>query len=125
MSWDPHQLTNLHPNAPTETDQINAYTSGMKTLLGRPIEQVIHRLDALVLVLKTCTGDQCRWPWKQLHPDNTVHNLSAALEDKYDEFYENTHVRAKVGWQECYTGFGSGGADSTLYSVRSSSQFGT
>ena len=118
MSWDPYQLTNLHPNAPTEGNKKNAYGSGMKTLLGRSVEQVIHRLDALVLVLKTCTGDQCRFPWNQLHPDNSVQNLSAALHERYDQFYRDSYSIAKVGWQECYSGFGTGGADSTLYSVR-------
>lgn len=86
-------------------------------MLGRPINRLLHRLDALVLVLKTCTGDQCRWPWRQLHTDNEAQNLTAALSEKFDEFYENSYTYTRVGWEECYTGFGTSGADSTLYSV--------
>ena len=105
-----------HP-ARFEAGQANAYHSGMNGMLGRPIDRLLHRLDALVLVLKTCTGNECRWPWRQLHPDNVVQNLTAALDVRYDEFYANSYKQARVGWLECYTGFGTGGADSALYSV--------
>ncbi|KAF2098540.1 alkaline phosphatase-like protein, partial [Rhizodiscina lignyota] len=91
MSWDQYQLTNLHPDAPTEAGQTNAYHRGMNTLLGRPIEQLIHRLDAVVLVQKSCKTEQCRQPWKQLHPNGTVSNLIDALDEKYDAFYNHSY----------------------------------
>lgn len=116
MSWDPYQMTNLHPEAPSEMNTTNAYHMGMDTLLGRPVWRVIHRLDALVLVQKTCAGDSCRQPWNQLHPDGNVQDLAAALHTKYDRFYENSYNVAKVGWQQCYKGL-SMHSSSTLYSL--------
>lgn len=123
MSWDPYQLTNLHPDAPVDGNATNAYNSGMDTLLGRPIDLVIHRLDALVLVLKTCVADECRWPWKQLHSNGKVKTLTDALDEKYDKFYANSYAVAKVGWEKCYSGYSlktrylGPGPDSTLYDV--------
>lgn len=113
MSWDTHQMTNLHPNAPSENGT-NAYQMGMTTLLGRPVERVIHRLDAMVLVQKSCSGDVCREPWKQLHPNGGVKTLMGALQEKYDGYYKNSYELAKVGWQQCYTGLNST-SSSTLY----------
>lgn len=124
MTWDLYQMSNLHPDAPlpdyADTAQgsvsinPNAYWGGQKTLLGRPTWNVIWRLDALVLVLKTCTEDSCREPWKQLHPDGSVSNLMEALSTQYDDFYENTYSVAKVGWKQCFTGLGRRNS-STLY----------
>lgn len=123
MSWDPYQMTNLHPDAPVEGNGTNAYNSGMKTMLGRPIDVLVHRLDALVLVLKTCVGDTCRWPWKQLHANGKVNTLMDALDEQYDAFYANSYAIAKVGWEDCYSAYTHKdnkkfpGPDATLYSV--------
>lgn len=128
MTWDPYQMTNLHPGAPVEGNGTNAYGSGMNTMLGRSIDELVHRLDALVLVLKTCVGDQCRWPWKQLHADGKVNTMMDALDEQYDKFYANTYAIAKVGWEDCYSAFTHKdnkkfpGPDATLYSVSASSQ---
>lgn len=105
MSWDRYQMTNLHPLAPAEEGQANAFHKGMQDLLGRPVEQVIHRLDALVLVEKTCVGIECREPWRQLQPNETVNNLLDALDERFDAFYNHSYNIAKVGWQQCYTGY--------------------
>lgn len=48
MTWDPQQMSNLHPAAPAENGSLNLFQQGMDTFLGRPTEQVIARLDALV-----------------------------------------------------------------------------
>ena len=116
MSWDPYQVTNLHPDAPAEAGSLNAYNRGMNTTLGRPIEQVLQRLDALVLVQKTCVADVCREPWKQLHPDGSVTTLAHALYEDHDHFYTRSYGLAKVGWKECYSGLEDGNS-STLYSL--------
>lgn len=116
MTWDQYQMTNLHPDAPTENNSTNAHHRGMNTLLGRPIEQVIHRLDAMVLVQKSCVADGCRWPWKQLHPEGGVSTLAEALNEQYDEFYLNSYNVAKVGWLQCFDGLTAGNS-STLYDL--------
>lgn len=46
-----------------------------------------HRLDALLLVLKTCVGDVCRNPWKTVFPDGSVSSLKAALEKRFDGYF--------------------------------------
>ena len=114
MSWDTFQMTNLHPDAPSENGTMNAYNRGMTALLGRPIQQVIERLDALVLVQKTCKADVCRQPWPQLHPD--ISNFKEALDQKYDGFFANSFKEAKVGWKQCYSGLKMHNS-STLYSI--------
>ena len=116
MSWDAYQMTNLHPLAPAEEGEQNAYDRGMRTLLGRPIEQVIHRLDALVLVEKTCAGIQCREPWAQLQPNASVHNLLDALDERHDAFYNHSYAVARVGWLQCYKGYNARHS-ATLYDV--------
>lgn len=123
-------MSNLHPDAPTEGNATNPYNSGHNMMLGRPIELLVQRLDAVVLVLKTCIGDQCRWPWKQLHPNGQVNTLTDALDPQYDSFYAHTYKVAQVGWEECYWGYNhksnsdGGPMDSTCYNASSShSQF--
>ena len=103
-------MSNLHPNAPTENGQQNPYEAGHTTVLGRPTYQVIHRLDAVVLVQKTCKQDECRSPWAQIHPDGSVNNLLDALHEQYDSLYARLHEVGKVGWEQCYQG-----DEATLY----------
>jgi hypothetical protein len=114
MSWDQHQMTNLHPAAPAENKLSNAFGRGMNTLLGRPTERLLHRLDALVLVQKTCIAEICREPWQQLHPE--IKTLTDALQEKYDDFFARSYQEAKVGWKECYNGLHKFNS-STLYSL--------
>jgi hypothetical protein len=45
------------------------------TLLRRKFEDLIPRLDALMMVLKSCKGDTCRKPWTALHPSGDVASL--------------------------------------------------
>lgn len=72
------------------------------TLLDRPLEAVMHRLDALLLVLKSCKQDSCRDPWSTLtaHMNSTENgpkSLRAALDGKYDEFFAK-QPRVSFGW---------------------------
>lgn len=71
---DPYQMRNL-------------FSTSEGKLLGRDIKQVISRLDALLLVLKSCKASECTLPWQVLHPDNNVTNLVEALQPRYDAFY--------------------------------------
>ncbi|CAO3587797.1 unnamed protein product [Absidia cylindrospora] len=50
--------------------------------------QLANRLDALLLVLKTCRSETCRDPWRVLHPnDSSVKTLADALHRKFDKHY--------------------------------------
>lgn len=86
---DPHQTVNLasHPNKHANYK-----------IAGRELPQIINRLDALMLVLKRCSGDQCRDPWGQLHPKGLVKSLADALDEGFDDFYEK---QPKVSFSSC------------------------
>lgn len=62
----------------------------------------MHRLDALMMVLKSCEGDACRYPWHQLHPGGKVETLAEALNSKFDSFYEK---QPKVSFSKCELGY--------------------
>lgn len=48
--------------------------------------QLANRLDALLLVLKTCRSESCRDPWRVLHShDPSVKTLADALHHKVSE----------------------------------------
>ena len=76
--------------------------SSSRTLLGYPLTQVTARLDAVLMVLKSCKGQQCTMPWTILHPDGKVHNLRDALNPWYDGFYA---TQAKVSFSSCELGY--------------------
>jgi hypothetical protein len=90
---DPLQTTNLAFN-------ISAHQS--YTIANRHLGQIIPRLDALMMVLKSCNGDACREPWRQLHPKGYVNSLADALDAGFDEFYAN---QPKVSFSECNLGY--------------------
>ncbi|KAJ5933093.1 hypothetical protein N7516_007582 [Penicillium verrucosum] len=91
MSTDPYQVKNL-------------WKRGAKRvkILGHPMSKVIPRLDALLMVLKSCIGSECIKPWDTLHPDGLVTNLRDALDNKYDDFYES---QPKVSFDRCVYGY--------------------
>ncbi|PLN80394.1 Arylsulphatase [Aspergillus taichungensis] len=91
LSSDPYQITNIYTNSPTGTH-----------LLGRPLRKVLDRLDALLLVLKSCQGPTCIKPWNVLHPDGGVASLKDALEPQYDKFYND---QPKVSYSACEGGY--------------------
>ncbi|KAE8371284.1 alkaline-phosphatase-like protein [Aspergillus bertholletiae] len=90
LTRDPHQIDNLY-TATTE-DKKEA------EIMGYDISKVISRLDALLLVLKSCKGSSCIEPWSVLHPHGSVRNLRDALDGKYDSFY---HTQPKVSFDRC------------------------
>lgn len=71
-------------------------------LLSVKIAQVMNRLDALMLVLKSCKGADCVEPWKVLHPDGDVTSLQHALDSRFDAFYEQ---QVKVSFDRCENGY--------------------
>lgn len=65
------------------------------------LTSLVARLDALIMVLKTCHGQNCVRPWEVLHPDGDVRSLAEAMDQRYDHFYvsQQQHVR----FEQCET----------------------
>ncbi|KAH8663062.1 alkaline-phosphatase-like protein [Tricladium varicosporioides] len=96
MVNDPDQLHNLIPSALSPHPQLSP-----ATFLGRSVNEIITRLDALLLVIKSCKGITCHEPWKVLHPRGDIAGLRDALHSKLDEFYE---AQPKVAFTKCELG---------------------
>ncbi|CAK7213426.1 hypothetical protein SBRCBS47491_001792 [Sporothrix bragantina] len=77
---DPDQIENYYG------EDAEKLKSGYE-IAGRPFEQVVNRLDALLMVLKTCKGQDCREPWSALHPSGGIETLEGALDAQFDKFY--------------------------------------
>ena len=92
MARDPGQMANLLADSSDASSSIS----------GFPVSKVVSRLDALLLVLKSCGGETCREPWKQLHPAGHVRSLRDALAGAYDAFYEE---QVKVDFSFCWNGY--------------------
>lgn len=71
-------------------------------LAGRPMSEIISRLDALMMVLKSCKGRACTEPWRELHPDGDVRSLIDSLAGHFDTFYQ---VQPKVSFTKCELGY--------------------
>lgn len=71
-------------------------------LLGVSMQKLENRLDALTLVLKTCTGKTCHNPWTALDPSGQTTSLLDALDAKYDSFYKNQN---RVKFDHCSKGY--------------------
>ncbi|KAI0849086.1 putative arylsulfatase [Daldinia vernicosa] len=99
LNVDPGQLRNL-----LSSESVTSSTA-TATAAGYPVDKVAARLDALVLVLKTCAGTTCQRPWAELHPEGGVQTLADALEPRYDGFYEAQGRAARVEYAYCANGF--------------------
>lgn len=91
---DPYQLHNLYPSSAQADDD-------EPRILGRSLSQAITRLDALLLVLKSCQSATCIEPWNALQPKNSVRSLRDALDKRYDAFYEK---QPQVSFDWCAAG---------------------
>ncbi|KAI0398159.1 arylsulfatase [Xylariaceae sp. FL0594] len=65
--------------------------------------RVVNRLDALLMVTKSCERGSCRDPWSLLKPpttgdDGILISLTQALDRKYDAFFQSF---AKVSMDAC------------------------
>lgn len=72
------------------------------SIANRPFKEVVTRLDALMMVLKSCKGRQCTHPWETLHPKGNVGSLVASLKPRFDAFYEE---QPKVSFTKCELGY--------------------
>jgi len=104
LATDRVQMKNLHPTAPAPEGGQNAFDAGEKTLAGFPIRKLLKRIDAALLVLKSCKGTEipCHKPWAQLHPDGKVNSLRDAMDSRWDEKYDKLYKDYKVGFTKCY-----------------------
>ena len=78
------------------------YSSSNFHLAGQPLNQVVPRLDALMMVLKSCKGRTCVEPWRELHPSGDVTSIIDSLKPEFDEFYL---AQPKVSFTECKRGY--------------------
>lgn len=79
----------------------NLYNTSQQ-LLGVSMQKLQTRLDAALLVLKACAGQDCYQPWSALHPEGGVTTLQQALATKFDQFYAN---QPKVTYAKCLGGY--------------------
>ncbi|KAF2864022.1 arylsulfatase [Piedraia hortae CBS 480.64] len=101
MNHDPYQLDNIYTLSPWATVSFpNAtYVHGRQGPQPRPTVRVLDllgRLDAVTMVLKSCKGRACTDPWETLHPDGRVRNLEDAMHHRYDRFYELQRGRVRL-----------------------------
>lgn len=90
---DPYQTTNIIADSATSEYQLE----------NRPLKAVLNRLNALMMVLKSCKGaDQCTNGWSFLHPNGQVESLKDALDEKYDGFYSS---QPSVAFDQCTPGY--------------------
>ncbi|KAK4073871.1 hypothetical protein Trihar35433_3345 [Trichoderma harzianum] len=97
MKADPGQLHNLLSSKENHID-------ATITIAGKqwPLENIANRLDALMMVLKSCKQQSCAHPWKSLHPSGDVRNFHDALSTEYDDFYSE---QVKVSFTNCEAGY--------------------
>lgn len=75
-----------------------------KPVLDSETQRLLHRLDALTLVLKTCKGETCVHPYSAMFPDGKMTTLNEAMNKKYDDFFKNL---PKVRFDHCMLGYQS------------------
>ncbi|KAI1335289.1 arylsulfatase [Xylariaceae sp. FL0016] len=78
---DPYELTNLvYTNSSAHT-------------------KMTHRLNALLMVTKSCEQNSCRDPWSLLRPNNaTLKSLTQAMDTDYDSYFQ---LFDKVSFDTC------------------------
>ncbi|KAK2732333.1 hypothetical protein FQN57_002949 [Myotisia sp. PD_48] len=93
MTVDESQMDNLAVNP-------DLYPS--HRIAGRPYQQIVNRLDTLLMILKSCKTNECIEPWRTLHPDGKVLTLLDALRSEYDTFYAE---QPRVSFTSCELGY--------------------
>ncbi|CAI4212328.1 unnamed protein product [Parascedosporium putredinis] len=79
-----HELYNLNTD-PGQLNNLLDPEAAATTLFGKPLTKVVARLDALLLVTKSCKGVTCARPWQTLHPQG--------------------NEQAKVSYSKCEMGY--------------------
>ncbi|KIW21655.1 hypothetical protein PV08_02235 [Exophiala spinifera] len=101
LNDDPHELNNLYN---TNHSQLYHFRSHPEARIQKvKLSSLLSRLDALVLVLKTCKARACTHPWEVLHPSGDVQDLHHALDARFDHFYGVQ--QQKVSFSKCERGY--------------------
>lgn len=66
------------------------------------LPRLANRLDALLLVLKSCVGEVCHEPWASVFPGGGVTSLASALQADFDSYFVEL---PKVTYKDCDLGF--------------------
>ncbi|KAK0113520.1 hypothetical protein ONS95_013774 [Cadophora gregata] len=108
LSTDPSQINNLYPTTHSSTLSPNSPPI-LHLPLPVPITTLIPRLDALLMVLKSCAGPTCISPWSVIHPAGNVKTLADALDERFDRFYGRVwgkdNERERVAFSACELGY--------------------
>lgn len=97
LNTDPHQTQNIYP--PLLITELPITQSKLKLL------KLISRLDALLMVTKSCKGHTCVEPWSVLHPAGNVKTLDDALSPRFDTFYTVEMAERVVRYDKCELGY--------------------
>ncbi|KAJ4295092.1 hypothetical protein N0V90_007101 [Kalmusia sp. IMI 367209] len=85
----------------TKSDPYELYNLAQKPV-SHEHRQMMNRLNALLLVTKSCVGPTCRDPWPVLKPANDslppAQSLADAMDSKYDDFFASF---PPVTFKEC------------------------
>lgn len=92
-----------------QTDPFELHNLALNFAKDGEHNRLIQRLDALLLVTKSCNQDTCRNPWTVLqstcHKDDScphsgaiLNSLDVAMDSKYDKFFASL---PKVQFKEC------------------------
>ena len=68
---------------------------------GRSESDLFARLEAVLMVTKSCKQDSCRNPWGTLFPSGEVTNIQEAMDAKYDTFFTN---QPHISFSSCSDG---------------------
>lgn len=101
MSSDYYQMNNLLSSTTGLAPTHATATNGTQLFFGRHQSALVDRLDAMLMVLKTCKQDSCRDPWKTLFPNGEVGDIRSAMHEKYDDFFVK---QPKVKFAQCVGG---------------------
>ncbi|KAL0565432.1 hypothetical protein V5O48_016596 [Marasmius crinis-equi] len=90
---DPYQLQNLAVNNDASSDTSFSFST-------TETSRIASRLDALLVVLKTCIGEACRDPWKAFNI--SASSLSDALDSQFDSYFDSL---PRFKYSECRFGY--------------------
>lgn len=97
MNVDPQQMHNLFTPIQYKPNEAQNAQNPF------PVNRLESRLDALLLVLKSCKANTCHQPWTALHPSGNVNSLPNAMNPIYDQFYQKQQNRVSYDW--CDAGY--------------------